>query len=400
MGAVGHQRHCTNDEQQAQRDHSDSMGVVGADGQAVGRLGADAGEALVDVVSDTHQAVAQRVESLLPGPAVPVAKAHRALADSVYRTVAMGVRRVGTLAGASARREPPPPLLSTVNGLWGDTIERDHPEVAIEMDLLLDLDDLDDLDEPGPATRVAVFVHGLAEHEDAWRLRRRPDDPDSMPYPDRLREDLGLTPVLVRYNTGLPVAENGRRLAGILEQLVCLWPVPVDEVVLIGHSMGGLVARTAAHHGRQADQDWPALLSTVITLGSPHSGAPLAKGAGLLHRALRTIPESEPIGRVLGARSAGLVDLEQGLADEGYAPGVAYGFVAATVTRDVAHPFGRLVGDGLVRIVSAVGGDHAPTQARRTNLGAVGHLGLLNDPSVYAWMRDLLRSSRSTPPPL
>ncbi len=56
-----------------------------------------------------------------------------------------------------------------------------------------------------------------------------------------------MTPVYLRYNTGLPVGRNGADLAWLLDDLVAAWPVPVRSIALVGHSMGGLVVRAAFH---------------------------------------------------------------------------------------------------------------------------------------------------------
>jgi len=46
-----------------------------------------------------------------------------------------------------------------------------------------------------------------------------------------------------------------------------------DEIVLIGHSMGGLVLRFLLESGDFNDQPWFEKVSQLITLGTPHSGA-------------------------------------------------------------------------------------------------------------------------------
>ena len=120
--------------------------------------------------------------------------------------------------------------------MWGDRIERDHAPLALGLDLRVDGE---------PAGSVAVFAHGLCETDAAWGLGGGPT------YGERLREDLGHTPVYARYNTGRHISDNGRALAAALEALVEDWPVPVEELVLVGHSMGGLVARSACHYGER-----------------------------------------------------------------------------------------------------------------------------------------------------
>jgi len=221
-----------------------------------------------------------------------------------------------------------------------------------------------------------------------------------------LMRDHDLMPVLVRYNSGRHVSDNGRDLALLLQGLTAVWPVPVQSVSLVGHSMGGLVARSAAHLGHEAGADWVVALRAVVSLGTPHLGAPLEKAVHVADRALRLLPETEPFSRPLAARSAGIKDLRYGaLVEEdwaGYDPDeflrnrctqvplldhVAYYWLAASLTRDPEHPVGRLVGDGLVLGPSASG--TGPGRAvgfapgSGVQLGGVSHLDLVNHPEVY-----------------
>ncbi|GAA1810448.1 hypothetical protein [Nostocoides veronense] len=41
---------------------------------------------------------------------------------------------------------------------------------------------------------------------------------------------LGLTPVLVRYNSGLRISDNGAALGALLADLVAGWPVPLTRI--------------------------------------------------------------------------------------------------------------------------------------------------------------------------
>jgi pimeloyl-ACP methyl ester carboxylesterase len=110
---------------------------------------------------------------------------------------------------------------------------------------------------PKATRRVAIFVHGLACSESMWSAysQRHYGTPDTT-YGSRLAADLGYTPVYLRYNTGLHIAENGRTLAGLLQRICTEWPAGIDELTLIGHSMGGLVIRSACHYGREANLEW------------------------------------------------------------------------------------------------------------------------------------------------
>src|SRR5690606_14178182 len=101
-------------------------------------------------------------------------------------------------------------------------------------------------------------------------------------YGALLEAELGFSVLYVRYNSGLRIATNGRKLAQLLADVVSAYPVPLEEIVLIGHSMGGLVSRSAAHYASELELSWVQRLSHLICLGSPHHGAPLEKAGNLL----------------------------------------------------------------------------------------------------------------------
>jgi pimeloyl-ACP methyl ester carboxylesterase len=211
-----------------------------------------------------------------------------------------------------------------------------------------------------------------------------------------LAREFGYTPLYLRYNSGLHVGTNGRALADLLERLVDRWPQPVEELVIIGHSMGGLVARSACHQGSEARHDWLRRLRRLVFLGTPHHGAPLERGGHWLDVLMGLSPYSAPIARLGKARSAGITDLRHGSVTgrQGQVvplpTGVRCYAAAATLgaRRNVISE--RLVGDGLVPLNSALGrhADAARSLAIPKSHQWVGyqmgHLDLLNRPEVYA----------------
>jgi pimeloyl-ACP methyl ester carboxylesterase len=238
------------------------------------------------------------------------------------------------------------------------------------------------------------------ETERSWRLG------GAETYGARLERDLGVTAVDVRYNSGRHISENGRSLAELLEALCAAWPVEVSEVALVGHSMGGLVARSACHCAAREDVAWVRSVRHVVSLGSPHMGAPLAQAVHYAGAALHAVPETRPLGNFLRRASAGVRDLRRGsLVDEDWLDrdphalraaacaevplleGARHCFAAATVTRDARHPVGRLLGDALVLEASASGRSRTrriPFRAEDgMHLGGAHHLALLNHPAVY-----------------
>jgi len=305
---------------------------------------------------------------------------------------------------------------AALNGLYGDFLaSRDNA-----LDLGMTLRDQGRVVAPGalattlasPTSRVCLFVHGLTATEWSWVVEadRFWGDPEGC-FGLELA-DAGITPLYVRYNTGRHISDSGAALDELLEAIVEAYPIPIDELTLIGHSMGGLVARSAAHRGAQRRTRWAEANRHVFCIGSPHLGAPLEKGVNLATAILRRIPAagaSVPAD-LLDARSAGIKDLRYGytLAEEWQhgdpeatlhdnrhdvplAEGVSYYAIAATITEDAAHPAGQLFGDLLVRPGSASGladepERHIPFHSREVIEG-MNHLHLANHPAVYAILK-------------
>ena len=272
---------------------------------------------------------------------------------------------------------------------------------------------------PAAGSRVALFVHGLGTTEWSWCLEGLAYHGDAgASFGSLLEKDLGYTPIYLRYNTGRHVSENGRDLARALERLVAEYPVVIDELLLIGHSMGGLVLRSASHYADLEGLAWPSTVKRVFCLGSPHHGAPLERLGHLAAAVLGAIdtPGTRIPARILQGRSAGIKDLRHGfLVDDDWIgqdldalrePGtreiplldhVAYHFVSATVTDDPNHPVGRLIGDLLVQVPSAHGTrcHHAKFPIDVRHHGGVLHHQLQNHPAVYAQLRAALATESS-----
>ena len=267
--------------------------------------------------------------------------------------------------------------------------------------------------------QIAVFLHGLFETEAAWRLGS--DTRET--YAVRLASEVGLTPVMVRYNTGLRISDNGLALSELLEELVAAWPVPVERMVLIGHSMGGLVLHSALLQSGAAT--WPALVSDTVSLGSPHHGSPVARG---VHRAAEFFgghDRGEWLADVLRLRSVGIRDLNHGnvvaedwrdhhpddLTDRRthaglpeHAPHIRHHAVVGVATKRVPDHLRDAFGDFMVPAPSArhAEGDVHPSrfadESKVAVVTGVHHLALLNHPKVHGHLVDWLVDARSVVP--
>lgn len=272
---------------------------------------------------------------------------------------------------------------------------------------------------PDATAKVCIFVHGLMCTEISWHIAAEKfyNDP-SVNFGSQLKADLGYTPLFIRYNTGRHISENGQRFSALLSQLIDSYPVDIKEIILIGHSMGGLVSRSAAHYGNKKKSPWLKKLRHVVCVGSPHLGAPLEKAVNILGSLLRAfnLPGTQAPAQILNSRSAGIKDLRFGYTvDDEWSDkdpdafmsdnrlnlplvdGVGYYFIAATITADPDHPMGLLVGDIMVRVPSAAGHTSDPDRRIPFRSGLVfngmDHLHMANHPDVYKVIRDFLISS-------
>jgi pimeloyl-ACP methyl ester carboxylesterase len=257
-----------------------------------------------------------------------------------------------------------------------------------------------------------VFLHGLCETDLCWSFAAEKRWGDrTCTYGSRLRDDDGWTPIYANFNTGVHISENGRELADQLEELVRLWPKEVTEIALVGHSLGGLVARSAAHQANAHGHAWLEPLRHVVGLGTPHLGAPLERFANWGTHRLARLPETRPFATWLNRRSVGIKDLRYGaLLEEDWLgfdadelltdhctpatllPGVAYSVASATLSRE---PHGIFATDLLVQHASAHGIGKVrsiPFDRERTfHLGGrKHHFDLLADRQVYDQLRSWL----------
>lgn len=373
-------------------------------------------QATTSRVQEMHNAISGKTFDALqkvPGLSVParlVQGAHDAITTGVYAAVRHGAGALLGLVGDAERLWVDPNRVpagrelafrSALNAAAGDALAQAGSPLAVQMGLHaagqaleLEPESLAGLNE-----RVCVFIHGLACDEQSWSLfgeawRGSPWDRDGVSYGSLLADELGISPLYLRYNTGLAIDDNALQFAGHLAQLAEHAPPHVREIVLVGHSMGGLVARRACEQLSEADAAWRRRVGTVVCLGSPHQGAPLEKLGHFVAAALNLSNVTQPLGTIANARSRGIKDLRHGLRGKARrADGLALRLVAGSLADEADAMMGPMVGsmlgDGLVTTHSAsdasLGGD-----VERVELAGIGHMALLNHPRVYALIRGWL----------
>jgi len=386
------------------------------------RLALEATTGLTDLVEAVHARIAS-----LPGFTASADGRTRGITGLVYKTIRGVTRAVGGSVDAllpvlaplldprpgAAPALPSPEreaVLAALNGVLGDHLARTANPLAIRMALrrdgraLVPRRDALAAALPDAGERVLVLVHGLCMNDLQWR--RSGHD-----HGAALAASLGFTPLYLHYASGLHVSTNGRALAHLLEQLLAQWPRPVARFAIVGHSMGGLVARSALHYGRAAGLHWTDRLDDLACLGTPHHGAPLERAGQDIHMLLDATPYAGPFGRLARLRSAGITDLRHGnVVDEDWLG--ADRFTGATDRRQAiplpAGPrcfalagtlagAGKALGDGLVPVASALGKHRL---ARRTLKFApshqrivqdTNHMQLLSSTAVFEQLHDWLR---------
>lgn len=392
--------------------------------RALGDVAAEGATVLNNIVRGVHTGIASRVFTSIGPAARPVEVVHDLIAQTVYSAVGTAGQRIPDLLGALAATsvgfdadapvdEAPAAaeLLAALNGIYGDELAARGNALATEMAVRVDRHRVELTPEglaaafPAATSRIVVFVHGLCQTESSWSRPTRPgvETPDPRPYGLRLRDDLGFTPVDVRYNTGLHISTNGHGLDELITALTTAWPVPVSDIALVGHSMGGLVVRSACHYADAHTREWAGLVRQVVCLGSPHLGADLEKGVNAASWALSRVRETQAIADFLNLRSDGIKDLRFGscLDDDWhdadpdeflrdrcgevpFLPGASYHFVA---TSAAPQAVGLVLGDHLVRPASASGrGKRRRVPFEPDNglvLTGLHHFDLLNHPEIY-----------------
>lgn len=336
-------------------------------------------------------------------------------------------QRMGHEPASSREREV---LLGVINGILGDRLEASGNPLSIPMTLFHRGEPIRPgapARVPGVSGRIIVMIHGLCMTEHGWQAENRAG-PD---LGATLAAHVGGTPVYLRYNSGRAVAANGRDLSEHLEALLARWPVPVEEITLLGHSMGGLITRSALAWGKHRGDTWPGRLRNVIFLGTPHHGAPLERAGAWVDCLLGTTPWTRPFTRLSQGRSRGIQDLREGDGVLGGRPAPgnearpcpddlpghrsadalpeSVRVLAVAGTRSEAadlaragRNIGALAGDGLVPVASALGRhgdaerDLGLTESSCVIVPRTHHMALLHDRAVARSLRTWL-SRRSEP---
>lgn len=395
-----------------------------ADIAGFSQLANDAAVEISKLVEAAQQQIAQLSTTFFPEAAAP-ALAITGLIHETIRGIAGTVDKavhnacaphlksdIGSKDSSPDRER----IVAALNGVVGDHLAATQNPLAISMRLRRKGRPLEIRKDAllaavhGLTGKLLVLVHGLCRNDLQWAQHGHD-------YGSDLARDLGYTPLYLHYNSGLHISVNGQTFADLLQTLVEQWPADLEELVIIGHSAGGLLSRSACHCGSVAGHQWLRHLRHLIFVGTPHHGAPLEQWGNLVNVGLDLGPFSVPYARIAKLRSAGITDLRYGnVRHEDWAGrdrfahwpdtrtplplpiGVRCYAIAATKENRKASLRRKSIGDGIVPLDSALGRHQDPAmmlrfaQSRQWIGYQMDHWDLLCHPAVYERIRRWLQS--------
>jgi pimeloyl-ACP methyl ester carboxylesterase len=389
--------------------------------QGITRLITDATIGITDLVEAMHRRVVH--PPLLPS--TPIQHLISDIAGFTYNNVRWGTQFIGngadkvlgqlaSVIGEIKATDEREAMRSALNGVVGDYLEKTENPLKITMQfryqgkaILLDGKSLKKT-YPTINGKILLMVHGSSMNDIQWTRNEHN-------HGTVLSEELDKTPIYLHYNSGRHISTNGKSFNDLLEKLVLHWPVPIEELVIVAHSMGGLVSRSAIYYGQQQPKSWTKHLKKIVFLGTPHHGATLEQAGNYLDVILEAIPYAKPFARLGKIRSAGVTDLRYGnLIDEDWQDNDRFKLqsdqrqsiplprdvecysIAGIAGKVADSASSRLLGDKLVGVKSALG-QHENT-AKDLNLKKENtwiayentHLDLLSNPNISIKIREWL----------
>lgn len=389
--------------------------------QGIARLVTEATIGITDLVEAMHRRIVH--PPFLPS--TPIQHAITNIAGVTYKTIRSSTKFVGNGAdkalerfasvfGNSKPTDKKEAISAVLNGVIGDYLEKTENPLQITMQfrkqgkpLTLDAESLKDA-YPAINGNILLLIHGSCMNDIQWTRNKHN-------HGLILAEERNKTPLFLHYNSGLHISTNGQSLNNLIEELVRNWPVPVEELMVIGHSMGGLVSRSAVYYGQQQKKTWVKLLRKIVFLGTPHHGAPMEKMGNYVDVVLEAVPYAKPFARLGKIRSAGVTDLRYGnLLDTDWQDTdrfkmqgdprqsvplpkkiVCYS-IAATASKKTTSVSPRLRGDTMVSVKSALGKHSDPEkklQFKKENTWIAHettHIDLLSSSEIYSKIKSWL----------
>ena len=311
-----------------------------------------------------------------------------------------------------------------LNGVIGDYLAQENNPLAIKMGfyhqqnpiLLLDqdLNNLSSYSDKPLTNKVVVLLHGLTNLETIWDfntgINSAPNDQDKrysfdhdncdrFNYGTGLQQDIGFTPLYLRYNSGLKIEKNGQQFAALMNQLIKAYPMPIDELILIGFSMGGLLMRHAQKIAFTNNSEWLSKVTQCFYIGTPHEGSQFERFGQMASAMVRAFPRSyiNQWADWIDVRSQGIQDLKEGLAhlndprandselhscENGFYYQAQHHFISGSLSPNSNSLVNKMLGDSLVKQPSAVP-ESIPSDSKQAHFDGIAHIPLAHSPKIY-----------------
>ncbi|MDZ4299122.1 MAG: hypothetical protein U0998_05625 [Moraxellaceae bacterium] len=325
------------------------------------------------------------------------------LVAGVFRHTAKLLQRLVIEAEITQSHGVTLPVLSALNGVLGDKLEHWQSPLAFGMTLRNQSSEQLAWSELATSNKakVVLFAHGLCWSEREWQTPAQSDFLAVM-------QNKGWQAAWLRYNSGRAIWRNGEDLANWLEE--ALTEYPVKELVLVGHSQGGLLIRSAFEYAREHNHRWLYVVTRAAYLATPHHGAPLERAGNWANALLSYSPYTRPLMRLGNIRSAAIKDLRFGLLTQAHSVLVSddahhdcrdcpiklpdhihHFMLAGSINADAAQNW---IGDGLVPVSSGLGLHARPemnlhaSSLARVELERMDHMKMLADVRVWDAVAD------------
>lgn len=325
------------------------------------------GKEIVNVVENMHGNIAGTANKQRPTRGITrfvygCVRAGFSANEKVWQTLAALAEQTGDGATKDATS------LAALNGVFGDMLQRSTNHLQIPMTFV-------DFEQHTLSKRstATIFIHGLCMNEKGWAGEHH------HAFTTYLEDGVDSDVIYLRYNSGLSIEQNGAAFAAQLATL----SVRYQRILLVGHSMGGLVAASAMQND---GGPWLDKVSHLITLGSPHQGAPLERAGKFANGLLYVSRYSAPLAKLGDMRSQGIHDLHDGKPDILSLPAhIDCLLVAASRSEVMPENEAKAKHDLLVTVPSALARDKLGDAANveRQVFANMDHMQLLSDARVY-----------------
>lgn len=159
--------------------------------------------------------------------------------------------------------------------------------------------------------KIMICVPGLFCDESLWTKNGEPSLAKTM-------EEEGYFPVFLRFNPGLHISDNGKKLLALLKSFLEHPDVRDLKADYISYSQGGLILRSAFYLAKQEAPEFSKRIGKVLFISSPDGGSYIEKAGfwlGLGAEAFPVFPV-QLIGFIGNQRSDAMKDLSHGIIRE------------------------------------------------------------------------------------